>query len=205
MSRPHCRYLDRVVVPPFGEITNEYGAALIRSYEELNDYEDRLAFVRRFAWSIPTHEFAVEIAERSVSLIEIGAGTGYWKHYLSQFGIDVLAFDIAPQNHYAGGNWAEVKEGDERKVREFPDRDLFMCWIPNESDAAYQAVLSFTGDFIFYVGEGKGGCTANDAFYDLMSREWDEVYQGDPPNWYGVYSEDVIYQRKANPLSLNPL
>jgi hypothetical protein len=53
---------------------------------------------KTYAWAIPTPDdirwLTTVLEGRSV--VEIGAGTGYWAWQLAQFGVDVLAFDEFP-------------------------------------------------------------------------------------------------------------
>lgn len=66
----------------------------------------RSELVRRYSWAIPSPESIAFILGHlnGRPVVEVGAGTGYWLWLLSQHGINVRAYDIAPprlgQNGY---------------------------------------------------------------------------------------------------------
>jgi hypothetical protein len=66
----------------------------------LNTSMARHYLVERFAWAVPSDEAIRTIAGLG-SIVEIGAGTGYWASLLELAGADIAAFDKAP----AGNHW----------------------------------------------------------------------------------------------------
>jgi hypothetical protein len=143
----------------------------------------------RYAWAIPAPDslaFIVSILDGR-SVVEIGAGTGYWAWLLSQLGVDVNAYDPAPVGHKKswfneerlaklGGDTSielvefhPVAKAGPRAVRlkENRDRVLFVSWPTMDSWAA-ETVRLFEGDTIIYIGEGPGGCTADSEFFSLV-------------------------------------
>lgn len=149
-------------------------------------HRDRIT--SRYCWAIPSPEslaFIVGILNGR-SVVEIGAGSGYWAWMLSQLGVDVNAYDMAPIGHK--DSWFSMQRIMQRGVRdvsplqefhpvikathkaiarpENEGRVLFMCW-PTMDSWAYEAARAFTGDTIIYIGEGPGGCTADSDFFAL--------------------------------------
>jgi hypothetical protein len=92
-------------------------------------------------------------------LVEIGAGTGYWAYLLSQFGVDVIAYDVAPlggdrsnRYHFAIWPWADVHEGDISSLQLHSDRTLLVCWPPLFSSLG-DVLRYFQGECVIYVGD----------------------------------------------------
>lgn len=151
----------------------------------------------QWSWAIADPEtitFMVEwLAGRSV--VEIGAGSGYWAYLLAQSGVDITCYDIAPIGHedswfhgakssrHVGKDeveappkeWYPVNEGGPEVLAlpENTDRVLFLCWPNYDTSFAYDAVKAYQGDFVIYIGEGDGGCNGDDKFWALMEGEAD--------------------------------
>jgi hypothetical protein len=163
-------------------------------------FRARHELVKTHAWAIPTEDAIDTIVKHSPEgVVEIGAGTGYWARLISARGIPVAAFDQDPHhNAQAEGEWFEVFEGGPEKATDFPERSLFLCWPPYDTDMAYESVLAYDGDTLLYVGEGPGGCCGNDVFHDLLQGEWTELEEEYValPQWPGIHDHLEVWSRK---------
>lgn len=178
----------------------------------------REQLVRDYAWAIPdpmTLQFIVEHAQGHI--IELGAGTGYWAYQLSQFHIDVVAFDVHPphasgKNYYhcprdsqageltgeVGKSYFDVQTGTPEILTQHADRTLFLCWPPYESSMATECLKHYQGNRLIYIGEGDGGCTADDEFHQMLENEWEEVASHRPIQWEGIHDWVYVHERIAN-------
>lgn len=77
------------------------------------------------------------------------------------------------------------------------DRALLLVWPPYGSPMARLAANAWRGEVLVYVGEGPGGCTADDSFHNLMEREFAEVAEVANPCWDGIHDWVQIYRRKS--------
>jgi len=59
---------------------------------------------------------------------------------------------------------------------------------------ASDTLRQFRGDTLIYIGEGEGGCTADDMFFDRLD-EWKHIETIDIPQWDGIYDRLSVYQR----------
>lgn len=163
----------------------------------------------RYAWAIP-NEAALSALSALGPLVEIGAGTGYWAALLRAQGVNIRAYDVRPprsigsKNHYhAGGDtrdqgwglWTDVRYGTTMSASAHGDRALLLCWPPFETKMASDALRAYPGDIVCYIGESAGGCTADDAFYARLEREWTEIATLHLPQWYGVHDNLHIFRR----------
>jgi hypothetical protein len=160
-------------------------------------YAERRILIARFAWAIP-NEKALETIARHAPILELGAGSGYWAFLLHQMGVDILAYDKKPvgargERHKRG--WGPVLRGTANKAKEHPDRSLFLCWPPYNTPFAYDALCQHRGQTVIYVGEGRGGCTADDAFHDELLKNWEEVETVDLPQWPGIHDYLSVWRR----------
>lgn len=152
----------------------------------------KAAIAGHFAWAVPTEQAVLTILKYARKVVEIGAGSGYWAWMMRQAGIEVVAFDTHP----APFTWSEVAYGDERAALLYPDRALFLCWPPWNSDTACNALTFHRGDYLIYVGEWMGGC-ANPRFFALLTARYDAIDAVDLPQWYNRDDRLMIFRRKV--------
>lgn len=156
-------------------------------------YDKKIQWQMRYAFAIPSPE-AIEAIAAMEPIVEIGAGTGYWAHELKRAGAIVMPFDIAPPNGGPnpenkwpfGPAWTNVLEGSPESLASdlyspyWADWTLLLCW-PYMDAMAFRALRVFQGRRVVYVGEGHGGCTASDKFFDLLNRKWEQrAHDNDP-------------------------
>jgi hypothetical protein len=174
----------------------------------------RNMLVSRYSWAIPNEEALQAIARHSPrGLVEIGAGTGYWASLLQANGLSVFAYDSCPPrtrqhtNSYfrydrrgvVGTLWTEVKRGGARRAADHPERTLFLCWPPYNAKMAANALKAYAkagGTTLAYIGEGAGGCTADDSFHEMLAEGWEEVESVAIPRWSGMHDALIIWRRK---------
>ena len=165
-----------------------------------NQFTVRNSLVRQYSWAIPNQEAILYLVSLS-PIVEMGAGTGYWAHLITQAGGDILAFDKEPHyNLQADYEWTEVLQGEVTRLKStlvrYPDRTLFLCWAPYNNNFAYRCLKSYKGNKLVVVGEGQGGCTANDKFFKLLHKEWEVDKEIDILQYEGVHDYLVGYVRK---------
>lgn len=161
----------------------------------------RRRYVYKYAWAIPC-KAALEAITKEGPIVEVGAGSGYWAHLLSQMGCDIIAYDIEKENRYALSGptnfhhrWFEVIQGDEKSAARHPDRALFLCWPPYGETMAYKCLKSYKGDTVIFVGEDKGGCNGDDKFFDHLEEHFHEVESIEIPVWLGLHDRLYIFKR----------
>jgi len=163
------------------------------SFSSLTDWRARNAYVKRYAWAIPSEEALAEIAKYG-PIVEIGAGKGYWAHLLRERGVHVEAFDLHPPTK----TWTQVRKGSTREVSDYPDHTLFLCWPPYAEPMGYDALMAYHGEHVIYIGEGSYGCTGDDAFHEELKANWARVKIVDIPQWDGIHDYMDIYRRKVS-------
>lgn len=157
--------------------------------------------VARWGFAIPTAEI-IEPIVRLGSVVELGAGTGYWASLIKKAGGKIQAFDRYPTgeksvNHYTFKrcSWFPVQRGTEHVLDKVQANVLLLVWPCYNSSFAYRALKRFRGQYVVYVGEGPGGCTANDIFHAELGK-WTEVNALSIPQWAGIHDYMYIYKRQ---------
>lgn len=161
-------------------------------YQALEGQPPELQFSLRkkliwaYSWAIPSPEAIVTIASHG-SIVEIGAGNGYWAWLLTQAGADVVAYDHGAEQV---PKWFAVRSGDPESVSKHQDRALLLCWPPYNESMAGDALKNYSGSNVIYVGEW-GGRTADSKFHQALERDWRVTQTLEIPRWPGF--EDRVY------------
>lgn len=196
---------------------NPYWEAVKDHYREMN-YRERTIYTCQYAWAIPSPAAVDYVAKASGGkIIEIGAGTGYWANQLTQVGVHVVAYDLYPvdgptENEYhrvitepeyrspftSLHPYFPVCLGGAEMAGVYPDRTLLLCWPPYDEPVARDALASYQqagGRNLIYIGEGKGGCTGDDAFHQLLKDHWMPVDRYWLPAYARIYDDIYLYTR----------
>jgi len=179
------------------------GGDYLRGADEYKNFADRFDMCGTYSWAIcsPGDIAWMKDVLEGRGVVEPGAGTGYWAWQMQQAGIDTVAYDLnepGPGNGYARRQWATVLPDDATAPKHHPDRALFLCWPSYAEPWAAQSLACYRGDLLIYCGEGDGGCTADDAFFELRDAEWEET--GDSPkhvSYWGIHDYLTAYRRKG--------
>lgn len=194
-------------VPTRGELkalglstrVDRYSGEFRRSF--LDNWEVRQTFIERFGFAVPSREVLERIATLSKSIVEVGAGTGFFASQLARFGVDIVATDLNTEHGYRF-NIGEHRQIETLSaidaVRVYPDRDVFSCWPSLGEDWLFEAARMIRpGRLLFYIGEGYGGCTADDKFHEFVGNpnEFEEVEVVDMVQFYGINDDLYVYRR----------
>ena len=142
-----------------------------------------------YAYAIPSPETLTWLGEFSDgrSVVELGAGRGYWAALLHNVGVPVDAYDSQPPDStenasfgQAAGQsdvWHRVGNLDQYAARSPGQSDvLLLIWPPGWGDPmASEALAAFEaagGQRLVYIGEPQGGKTGDDAFFDALTAGW---------------------------------
>jgi len=177
-----------------------------RWQRQIGSMKAREELCHRYAWAIPTPEVIEAIAQFS-PLVEYGAGRGYWAALIEAAGGEIDCFDEKPPDVSTGNIWHPNKKGWTKtftKVHQvgseitvvYPEATLFLCWPPYNTPMAYDCLRQYEGKRLVFVGEGDGGCTADDAFWELLQSEWEEVLDLTIPTWWGIRDYVSVWERK---------
>jgi hypothetical protein len=164
-------------------------------------FERRVASVRRYAFGVPNRA-ALEAIARHAPIVELGAGTGYWAYLLRNRGVDIVAYDLAPPDRVPNAykfeprTWTEVLPGGVEVLAQHAGRALFLCWPGYRDTFAGEALAAYSGSVLIYVGEGPGGNTADQAFFDRLRRDWAAGERIAIPRWSGAHDALSIYYRQ---------
>lgn len=177
------------------------------------EWERRREFCAAVAHAVPSQEVIDTIRDfvGTEKVLEIGAGRGLWAQLLLVAGVNILPTDGAPRlagfRARPGAQHASIQSlpgAQFTPVLTMSANDavsalsrrkcLFTCW--PSTDMKWMKLLE-TGNFekIVYIGEEKGGCTANNTFFRYMEEHYvKEVFP--IRRWNGSNDELHLYLRK---------
>ena len=106
------------------------------------------------------------------NIVEICAGIGWLSHWLNKYGdktitsIDNKSWPDFPPDRYLD----IVQQMDSLDyLRHHPEVELFILAWPQDDNLATRLWQTLqTDQHLLYIGEDRGGCTANNAFFDLI-------------------------------------
>jgi len=185
--------------------------------ERMNEFNRRRDFTQNFGWSVPTKEVIDKLQQfvGNDKILEVGAGKGLWAKLMQDAGMSLTPTDLhsGGDNSYYGGSdsFTQITQMDaEEAVLSFSDHTvLFLNWPPYDSPMAANALKKFSGNKLIYIGEGPGGCTANDEFCQMLYKSWQHVDSAcvphpesswgneiEIPQWEGLHDCISLYVRK---------
>lgn len=190
--------------PQIGSISNH------DSFTEV--FQLRQELVPQYAWSVPDPGAIEFVAQHSGHrILDPLAGTGYWAYLLHQAGVRCLSSDISPaqpanvENHWhpATKSWVNILQRDaEEAIRVASATALYpftllLSWSPMD-DTSARVLNAFTGNTVIHIGEGPGGCTDSDAFFDQLFEQWEETALYLNPQFPGLHDMITVWTRKKN-------
>lgn len=186
-----------------GPVVDNYGA-VTRDYRER---VDRFALCGRYSWTVTAPQTVAFVVEHAgARVVDPMAGSGWWANLLTESGIHVTASDLNPPDGTEANHWH--REGQHVPVLQLDavqaatvasaDATLLLSWPPYDSQIGHEVLAAFGGRRVVYIGEGAGGCCGDDAMFDLLGRDWNEVAEHRPVQYYGIHDYVTIYDRRGN-------
>ncbi len=93
-----------------------------------------------------------------------------------------------------GQEFVDVVKNDADTFDVPVEHTLMLCWPPYDNSMAIEALRRYRGKTVIYVGEGNGGCTADDAFDEELSTKWTLVDELMIPQWRGLHDSVHVYR-----------
>lgn len=89
-----------------------------------------------------------------------------------------------------------VRVGTPSVLHEHGDRNLLLVWPPLNERMGADCLRNWSRRYVFYVGEGYGDCTGDDAFHETLAQCFREVDNFPLSTWPGVHDSFFIYERR---------
>ena len=157
------------------------------------------------------------VKRENLTVVEIGAGTGYVAYLLRQVGISIQAFDISPTcvennsiNEYHGScpSFTDVKYGNTSTLRNLGSitkSALLLCYPPPASSMALECLTYFVeagGKFLIHIGE-FGGLTGSNEFESKLVTDFVCTERYEMPSWGTDASHVTLWETRCDDKSEN--
>jgi hypothetical protein len=167
----------------------------------MEDWEKRDNFRSGTSWHLPSQNIIDSIVKYG-PILSVGAGFGYTESLAKSQGADIISTDISPDKDnkwcHKGKYHCEVEKLSAiEAIQKYPDRNVFMAWPPYDHPMAYEVVSEMKiGNYLIYIGEGHGGCTGDDRFFENLYEEFEEIEEVDMASWWGINDYCAVYRKK---------
>lgn len=157
-------------------------------------------YIQDFGFAIP-NDNVIEYLANNGPWIEIGCGKAYWAHLVQK---KTNVNYVIPVDNFSWKNkldldkpYTPIIEGTEEVIKSFSNRNLLLIWPPYLSPMAFNAAKLLQKDrLLFYVGEGEGGCTADDQFHEYLETNFEEIKHNiNIKRWPGIHDYVYIYKK----------
>lgn len=148
---------------------------------------------------------------KDMNILEVGAGTGFLSYQLQKLDLHVTAIDQKIQNNTYGfqKTYFDIIEDDAIDfLKNHSEFDLIiMSWPNYNTSFAYNILKNMRPkQKLLYIGEGFGGCTANDHFFDLLTEKAIELpetnlLQNYSNSWPSIHDLPFLYEIKGHKYS----
>ena len=163
----------------------------------------RRKYVSMLTWSTPTSQTLVAVADYLkdkygpvVRVLSVGCGQALPETFLHVVtGLDVVLTDLI-------STWEMVEAlSASDAVQKYGGniRVLYLSWPEFGAAWAQECVVIGQFEVVIYVGEGMGGCTADDAFHQHMEACYTLMRTLPCKNWAGIRERVFVYERRGQP------
>lgn len=165
-----------------GEIPSSFAGLDLsgwKNFEESLRFRDEYSNKYGFALiDMEWNKILVEKIIKDSKCLEIMAGTGMWSQALRDLGVDIVCTDNLSWENETKGEWkkhrTEIIGMDAIQAIETYGKDvsfILMSW-PYMDETANECLMKMRevnqNARMLYIGEGEGGCTASDSFFENM-------------------------------------
>jgi hypothetical protein len=181
----------------------------------LESFEMRREYIKDFGYIYLTEVFMKEMVKvcekyNLTNFIELGAGTGSFTKVLNDYGIkgkgltlslnnkdDNWGMSPSPIYDYCLDNALLILDDMRESNIKLPEL-VISSWIPYRGGDEVQAFFANNDlpEYYLVIGEGYGGCTASDNFFDFLDENFKEIYTFEKyKSFPAIYDQAILYKR----------
>jgi hypothetical protein len=166
----------------------------------IEEWDKREKFRSGVSWHVPTQE-VINLLLNYGPIVSVGSGFAYTESIAIAQGADIISTDIEPneKNGWCRGekfycNVEKLSAID--AVKKYKGRNVFMAWPPYNTPMAHDVVSNMeVGAYLIYIGEGHGGCTGDDNFFECLYSNFEEIDDIAIPQWMGLHDYCTVYKK----------
>lgn len=164
----------------------------------IENYKFRSEYVKH-SFTILTEEMILGIkrfldTNNITKIAELMAGSGWISHWLTKYDVEVLH---CSDNHSWSDRLVYHDNVEKRDAIDYIKTDgqeielIIVSWAYMDPTLADVWKGMKEGQYLIYIGEGRGGCTANDEFFDLV--ECKDICELDNSRFQSIHDYITVY------------
>lgn len=175
-----------------GNIPNEYPSILSSWTDSGISFRFRDIYIREFGFSLISKSWIVALKDNIIKdskCLEIMAGRGLLAKSLKDIGVDIIATDNL---EWQSGKYYPIWESHFTKIEKLDCLEaiekygndvefIVVSWAPYDESICYDALIMMRkvspNCKMIFIGEGQGGCTADDEFFEATKYASDKDEQ----------------------------
>jgi hypothetical protein len=206
--------IESIYDPLLNELPSMFGRTFSRI---LGSFTARKVYIKKYGFTALTKEFLAEIEEefskRGIQeFLELQAGTGFFTKVLNDYGFvgKGITLEIPANDHHWGlsrspiykhcvqNNLLVFRNIEDIQNETIPEL-VISSWIPYERG---EEVINFFNnnslpEYYLVIGEGFGGCTANDNFHEWLDDVFERVHVFETyKSFSGIHDSVILYKKK---------
>ena len=194
--------IDWIATEHYHYLENIYGADRLIFTTETFRIKD---VYTQNSFCILTHEFLTGIKKtinkyNIEKISELCSGIGWLFFWLRRYGVSVI--DVVDNMSWDGYKKKDflpiVKEYDAIKyVKEHPEIEMFILSWAYMDDVAYKIWKNMrAGQYLLFIGEGDGGCCANDKFFAAVEDySIEDCINGNLLSFYAIHDYPQLFRK----------
>lgn len=178
-------------------LLDEYILFKANNRDFIGEFSKRREMIQKYSFAIPDDIALQKLVEYS-PVIEIGAGLGYWANLVNEMGGKAICYDDDSwELSKMQKPYTKIHPMSKLNKDDFSVSSLFLCWPPMEkmSEDYLKMYIKNGGKTVIYVGEGWGGCTANDDFFEILENNFKIKLRHKIPQWEGIRDDFCVYTK----------
>jgi hypothetical protein len=162
-------------------------------------YIERFDYIIEFGYVVPTYELISTIKAMDTKWVSVGSGLGFIEYLLHKNGIDIIATDIQKpiyNPYFRRSAYIDIVELSAYDAIKTYNRNIILSWPCMDNPWAYECIRQIkSGTKLIYIGEGFGGCTADNAFNVYLDRNFQLEHKLPHINFNGIDDSISLYTR----------
>jgi hypothetical protein len=188
------------------ELVKQFASSRDNLDARVRSFQARDKVTGTIGWALPSREALQAIANTMEkyainTVVDCGCGHALWPALLAPLAHPTrfTAWDIPMRNprHVVAGLAPFMAVTTDVACLSEPKPDcLSFIWPTYDAPWAARLLETEKPEFVLYIGEGWGGCTADDKFHELLDSGYDKIVCCDIPSWPGIHDRVFMYQKK---------
>ena len=154
----------------------------------------------KYCFPILSHEFITDLSnfcKGYKNIVEIGCGRGWMSYWLKKYGTELESVDNMKWPTFDDYFDFVIDDDAIEYVKNNNNDLIIMSWPDYQSSFAYDVWENMTEhQTLIYIGEGYGGCTADDKFHTAVQKyEIETTLNENFRSFFAIHDKVFVYKK----------